>query len=433
MRQQQIITLLFILIISTQSLYDSKSKVIKLDSKNFKTQVIQSKELWLVEFYAPWCGHCKSLAPEWEKAAKALEGIAKIGAVDMTTDQDVGSPYNIQGFPTIKFFGDNKNSPLDYNGGRTANEIVKYLHSESKKITDIRLFGKSQSNNNNNSNSNNNSNNKGAEKDGDVVVLTDDNFNELVMKSQEPWFVEFYAPWCGHCKNLAPEWNKLATNLKSQKINVAKVDATVHSKVAQRFGVNGYPTLKFFPTGNKTDKNVIPYNGNRDANSMENWAKEQSDKFKPVVINQLIDQSVYDEFCTNSSGICILFFLPHIYDAGAAQRNKQLQLIKIVAEQNKHNPVSFLWSQGGDQYDLEEKLNAGGSGYPSLVAISYKKNVYTVFKGSFNEKNIQTFLKSLVQGKITGFSTLSQTPPIVKVAKWDGKDAKPQEDKQQDL
>jgi len=46
---------------------------------------MKSNDAWFIEFYAPWCGHCKSLAPEWDKAAKALEGMFKIGAVDMTT------------------------------------------------------------------------------------------------------------------------------------------------------------------------------------------------------------------------------------------------------------------------------------------------------------------------------------------------------------
>jgi len=59
----------------------------------------------LIEFYAPWCGHCKALAPEFDKAAKALEGIVKLGAVDMTTDGEAGRSYEISGYPTIKFFG----------------------------------------------------------------------------------------------------------------------------------------------------------------------------------------------------------------------------------------------------------------------------------------------------------------------------------------
>jgi len=80
-------TLVLVCLLSTAlAMYDSNSKVVKLTKSNFKSLVTDSKDIWLVEFYAPWCGHCKSLAPEWEKAAKALEGFVKIGAVDMTTD-----------------------------------------------------------------------------------------------------------------------------------------------------------------------------------------------------------------------------------------------------------------------------------------------------------------------------------------------------------
>lgn len=55
---------------------------------------------------------------------------------------------------------------------------------------------------------------------GDVVILTDDNFEKEVLQSKEPWLVEFYAPWCGHCKNLEPHWKSAATQLKGQvKVN----------------------------------------------------------------------------------------------------------------------------------------------------------------------------------------------------------------------
>ncbi len=107
------------------------SDVIELTSSNFKSSVLNSDDIWLVEFYgkfasyffcanlilqAPWCGHCKSLAPEWAKAATALKGIVKLGAVDMTAHAEVGQPYGIQGFPTIKIFGQNKAKPTDYQG-----------------------------------------------------------------------------------------------------------------------------------------------------------------------------------------------------------------------------------------------------------------------------------------------------------------------------
>jgi len=66
-------SLSFIVLISlTSALYDSNSPVIKLDSSNFRKEVVRSDDVWMVEFYAPWCGHCKSLKPEYEKVARAL-------------------------------------------------------------------------------------------------------------------------------------------------------------------------------------------------------------------------------------------------------------------------------------------------------------------------------------------------------------------------
>ena len=69
-----------------------------------------------------------------------------------------------------------------------------------------------------------------------MIELTDSNFDSMVMNSEDMWLVEFFAPWCGHCKNLAPEWASAATQLKG-KVKVAAVDATVHTVVAGRYGV----------------------------------------------------------------------------------------------------------------------------------------------------------------------------------------------------
>lgn len=52
----------------------------------------------------------------------------------------------------------------------------------------------------------------------DVITLTDSNFKELVLDSEDLWLVEFYAPWCGHCKSLEPHWAKAATELKGKVI-----------------------------------------------------------------------------------------------------------------------------------------------------------------------------------------------------------------------
>ena len=103
--------------------YSAGDDVVTLTPKNFDN-VKKSKGVWMIEFYAPWCGHCKNLTPEWKKAATALRGIVNVAAVDADKHKELGSQFGVQGFPTIKIFGAKKDSPTDYQGGRTAKDLV---------------------------------------------------------------------------------------------------------------------------------------------------------------------------------------------------------------------------------------------------------------------------------------------------------------------
>lgn len=105
----------------------AEDMVITLTSGNFDSHISSNKHT-LVEFYAPWCGHCKKLAPEYEKAAGILaDKNIFLAQVDATEQRDLASKYNVKGFPTLIWFEDGKEQ--EYDGGRTTDTIVEWVNS----------------------------------------------------------------------------------------------------------------------------------------------------------------------------------------------------------------------------------------------------------------------------------------------------------------
>ncbi|CAH1784709.1 unnamed protein product, partial [Owenia fusiformis] len=99
---------------------------------------------------------------------------------------------------------------------------------------------------------------------GQVLEL-DERFLEL--RKQGDWLIEFYAPWCGHCKKLEPTYKEVALALRNAGIHVAKIDATRFTGVSSEFGVRGFPTIKFI-TGDK----VYTHNGERSKEALVEFA-----------------------------------------------------------------------------------------------------------------------------------------------------------------
>ncbi|XP_072268072.1 protein disulfide-isomerase A4 [Pyxicephalus adspersus] len=247
--------------ISTGESEVEENGVIVLTDENFD-HFVADKDTVLLEFYAPWCGHCKQFAPEYEKIAKTLKDNdppIPVVKIDATEASQLAEKYEISGYPTIKIL--KKGQSIDYDGPRTEKAIVERVkeisHPDWKKPPEA------------------------------TVVLTKDNFDEVV-NNAEIMLVEFYAPWCGHCKKLAPEYEKAAQELSKHTpaIPLAKVDATAETELARRYEVTGYPTLKIFRKGKAFD-----YNGPREKYGIIDYITEQAGPpSKPVqTVKQIQD------------------------------------------------------------------------------------------------------------------------------------------------
>ncbi|VDD80433.1 unnamed protein product [Mesocestoides corti] len=425
---------LLIVIHTSFALYGSEDFVTQLNTDNFESFTSQPG-VKVVKFYASWCGHCENFAPKFKKAAKLLQGVVQFGVVDNEVHQDIGNRFNIEAYPTILIFRDNGSaSSVKYTGVRTTDGLIKFLMEQVYELVDVRCkqqgvkldllakqatagatSGSCGSTGQSNKSYKEDSQSQGSEA---VITLTEKNFDSLVLQSNDDWLVAFIAPWCGHCKNLAPEWKRAAEQLKG-KVKVGTVDATVHTQLAGRYDIRGFPTIKYFKSGL-----VDEYQGGRSAEQIVAFGLEKAERNRPPPeVYEIVSNEVLRDGCDDKQ-LCIIAFLPQLLDCQSKCRTTYLDILREAAKTNKAKDWGWLWSAARTHQGLEEVLQVGGFGYPTMVAINMRKHKFAVMHGPFASEGIRDFLRDLSLGMSSvPLGTMSSLPEIQSSTPWDGKDA----------
>lgn len=227
---------------------NNKEEALELLNENNFDETIASG-YHFIKFFAPWCSHCKNLAPTWKNLAeKYHNSMIQISHVDCTKSEALCAKNKIDGYPTLLFFHDGQ-LIYNYQEGRSLQDLSDFIdeivqdeeESNENKIPNFRP--------------------------GQVLELDDNNFSTIV-KDSSIIFVKFFAPYCSHCKRLEPTWNELALKLAQQEeILIAKVDCTANQELCQSYGINAYPKLVMFRDG----KRFKDYTGSRDLENLYNF------------------------------------------------------------------------------------------------------------------------------------------------------------------
>ncbi|KAK4772200.1 hypothetical protein SAY86_013975 [Trapa natans] len=206
----------------------------------------------------------------------------------------------------------------------------------------------------------------------DVVVLKEGNFSEFVEKNRFV-MVEFYAPWCGHCQALAPEYAAAATELKGEEVALAKVDATEEEELAHKYEVQGFPTVYFFVDGLHK-----PYSGQRNKDAIVTYIKK---KIGPGVHNiTALDDA--ERILTSESKI-VLGYLNHL---------KGPESEELAAASRIEDDVNFYQTVNPDVAKLFH-LNPDVK-RPALIMLKKEAEKLSHFGGKFEKSEIAEFVFS---------------------------------------
>ncbi|ORX77589.1 hypothetical protein BCR32DRAFT_235643 [Anaeromyces robustus] len=229
------------------------SKMVDLDDKKLE-ELIGGEVPMLVEYYAPWCSHCKELKPIYEDLADSYDHVSEkviIARIDADKYKSVVKSQSLKGYPTVRLYMPSSKEGIEYTKEKTLDDLISFVDDKTG------LIGKKKLN------------------ISYVVDLDESNFDEVVGDPKNHVMVLFYAPWCGHCKKLAPTYEKVAKDFHKEKnIIIARVDAIANDDLNTRYRIGEFPTVYFFEA-NKRNENPVFYDEGRDEISFIRYLNEK--------------------------------------------------------------------------------------------------------------------------------------------------------------
>lgn len=336
----------------------------------------------LVMFYAPWCGFCKTLKPEYAEAATELQGHSVLAAIDVNRPEntDLRHQYNISGFPTLQYFL-NGRKRFQYEGENKKAALVEFMHNPKSNAAQGKPKQAEEPD--------------WSETDNEIVHLTAASFDP-VMKEEASVLVMFYAPWCGHCKRMKPEYEAAAAKMKQQNIPgmLAALDATKESSIASRYSVKGYPTLKYFSYGQvKFDVNV------READKILEFMKDPKEPPPPPPpekswsddatlspnVRHLTEED-FKPFLRKKKHVLVIFYAPW---CGHCKRAKPE--FSRAADRFADDPkVEFAAVDCTTQQALCSANDI--KGYPTIKYFSYYTHSRKMYSGGRTEEEFVAFM-----------------------------------------
>lgn len=391
-----------------------------LSTSEFQSTVIASPSVWMIQFY-DGSASTDGVSLVYKEVAAVLNGIIKVGAIDVSIPQqrEIADALELKSFPKIFVLGDDKMNPIEHKGNMEPQELLQTAVSAVGKAVETRARSRWVVQDRQSGDKNQKTSTGG---NVHIVQLNDRNFQRKVLDNPEVGMVAFVAPWCGHCKQLLPEWREAARLLEGEGCYLGVVDATVETGLASQYQVQGYPTIKIFPGGgNKSPSDASEYDGGRTKEDIVRAAlKEVDASGVPKEIPEFAGPESMTQ-CEGTNKICLLAAFPPLHESSAAKWNQYRGILTAVSKKFRGAAFQIQWFQGTSQPDLEDVLDFNFR-FPAVAAISLDKGVYAVMHASYSEKSISLFLTGITTGRQTT-NPLHRDPAIVKTIPWNGQDA----------